>query len=294
MPLINQLLANGLIAGAIYALMASSFSLVFNIVKFMDFSPGAIYVLAAFGAFFFNIVLGLNFFVALILSLIIVSLAAVVINKTVYKPIRERKGSNFILLLASFGVFLIVTGIILLLFGAQVKTFGLPIEKGYDIFGALVTKTQILLIVTSLVLFFFLQLFMKTTKLGKSMRAVADNREIASTLGINVEKTITITFVIAAILAGVAGILVGIEQNIEHSMGFIVVIKGITASIVGGIGNVPAALLGGFLIGIVENLGILFLPSGYKDAIAFLILIIFLLFRPQGIFGVKTREEVSG
>ncbi len=126
------------------------------------------------------------------------------------------------------------------------------------------------------------------------MRAVADDRSVASTLGIDVEKTIGITFVISSILAGVSGVLVAFEQTLDHAMGFGVVLKGITASIVGGIGNIPAALLGGFLIGIVENIGVWYLPSGYKDAIAFVILILFLLFRPQGIFGVRTREEVSG
>ena len=197
-------------------------------------------------------------------------------------------------MLASFGVFLFITGFILLIFGAEVKTFGLPIIKGYEIFGAIITKTQIILIVTSLVLFLFLQLFMKTTRLGKAMRALADDRQVASALGIKVEKTIAVTFIISALLAGIAGILVALEQNLEHAMGFSVVLKGLTASIVGGIGNVPAALVGGFLIGIIENIGIWFLPSGYKDAIAFVILILFLLFRPRGLFGTKTREEVSG
>ncbi|MBI4154478.1 branched-chain amino acid ABC transporter permease [Candidatus Woesearchaeota archaeon] len=290
---LTQLLVNGIIAGAIYALMAASFSLIFNIVKFMDLSPGAIFVVSAFSAYFFNIVLKLNFFIAFILALIIAAVTMILINFLVYKPLRKRKASTFILLLASFGIFLFITGIILLLFGAEVKTFGLPITKGYEIFGAIITKIQIILIVTSLVLFLLLTLFMKT-RLGKAMRAVADNKQIASTLGINVERIITKTFIISALLTGFAGILVALEQNLEHSMGFVVILKGLTASVIGGIGNVPAALIGGFLIGIIENLGIWFLPSGYKDAIAFVILVIFLLFRPNGLFGVKTREEVSG
>src|SRR3989344_6319121 len=290
----TQLFINGIIAGAIYALMASSFSLIYNIIKFMDLSPGALFVVSAFSAYAFNVLFGLNFFISLILSLMIVSIVAIGINKFVYKPLRNKNANNFILLLASFGVFFFITGFILLIFGAEVRTFGLPITKGYEIFGAIITKTQIILIATSLILFLLLQLFMKTTKLGKAMRALADDRQVASTLGIKVEKTITITFIISALLAGIAGILVALEQNLEHAMGFSVILKGLTASIVGGIGNVPAALVGGFLIGIIENIGIWFLPSGYKDAIAFVILILFLLFRPKGLFGTKTREEVSG
>ena len=292
--IISQLLANGIIAGAIYALMAASFSLIFNTVKFMDLSPGAIFVVSAFAAYTFNVIFGLPFFISFIFALIIASLVAMGINLFVYKPLRKRKATSFSLLLASFGVFLFLTGIILLLFGAEIRTFGLPITKGYELLGAIITKTQIILILTSVVLFAALFAFMKYTKLGKAMRAVADHKQIASTLGINTEKTINKTFILAALLAGIAGILVALEQNIEHNMGFIVILKGLTASVIGGIGNVPAALLGGFIIGIVENVGIWYLPSGYKDAIAFVILILFLLWRPSGLFGVKTREEMSG
>tara|TARA_Y100000034_G_C6906717_1_gene421038 strand:+ start:1258 stop:2139 length:882 start_codon:yes stop_codon:yes gene_type:complete len=291
---LSQLIVNGIVAGSIYALMASSFSLIFNIIKFMDLSPGALFVVSAFLAYTFNVVFGFNFFISLIITLVLVAFIAVFINKIVYRPLRRRKANNFILLLASFGVFLFVTGLILLIFGAEVKTFGLPITRGFDIFGAIITKTQIILICASLVLFLVLQLFMRGTKLGKAMRAIADDRQVASTLGINTEKTMTITFVIASLLAGVAGVLVALEQNLEHAMGLGVILKGLTASVVGGIGNVPAALIGGFLIGIIENIGIWFLPSGWKDAIAFIILIIFLIFRPRGLFGVKTREETSG
>jgi len=274
--------------------MASSFSLIFNITKFMDLSPGAIFVVGAFSAYAFNILLGLNFFLSLIFSLVIVSIVAILINKIVYKPLRNKNASNFILLLASFGVFLFITGIILLVFGTDVRTFGLPIIRGYEVFGFIITKIQILLITSSLILFLLLQLFIKKTRTGKVMRAVADDKQVASILGINVEKTMSMTFLMAALLAGIAGILVALEQNLEYSMGFMVVLKGLTASIIGGIGNIPAALLGGLLIGIIENLGIWLLPSTYKDVIAFVILILFLLFRPKGLFGVKTREEVSG
>ena len=289
-----QLLANGIIAGAIYALMAASFSLIFNIVKFMDLSPGAIFVVGAFAAYAFNILLGLNIFLSVLLSLIISALVMLIINYIVYQPLRKRHADSFTLLLSSFGVFLAITGLILLIFGADIKTFGLPITKGYNFLGAIITPTQIILIASSLVFFILLHLLIRYTKIGKAMRAVADDKSVASTLGINVNQTIGITFIISSILAAIAGILVAFEQNLEHSMGFGAILKGITASIVGGVGNVPAALLGGFLIGIVENIGIWYLPSGYKDAIAFILLILFLLFKPNGIFGAKTREEVSG
>ncbi|MDD5193235.1 MAG: branched-chain amino acid ABC transporter permease [Candidatus Nanoarchaeia archaeon] len=292
--LLPQLIVNGIIAGAIYALVAASFSLIFNILKFMDLSPGALFVIGAFATYAFNILFGMNFFISLLLGLIVVAICGVLINLIVYTPLRKRKADNFSLLLASFGVFLFLTGMILLIFGAEVKSFGFPIEKGYEILGIVITKLQIILIIVSLILFVALQLFMTKTKIGKALRAISDNPRIASTLGINTEKFTNITFIISSLLAGIAGILISLEQNLDHAMGFSVILKGITASVVGGIGSVPAALIGGFLIGIVENIGIWFLPSGFKDAIAFVILIIFLLIRPKGLFGVKTREEVSG
>lgn len=294
MAILEQLIVNGLIAGAIYALIAASFSLVFNIVKFMDLSPGALIVVSAFSTYAFFNWLKLDFFVSALLALGITILAAVLIDELVYKKLRQQKASGFSLLLSSFGVFLFVTGAILLIFGADVKTYGFSVTKGYEFPGFIITGTQIVLIAVSLAMFAFLLLFLYKTKTGKALRAIADDKQVASTLGINVEQKIRNTFIISALLAGVAGILVGLEQNLDHTMGFIISIKGITASVVGGVGSVPAALLGGFLIGLVENIGIWFLPSGYKDAIAFVILIIFLFLKPNGLFGSKTREEVSG
>jgi len=294
MSFVLQLLINGIIAGSIYALVATSFSLIFNILKFMDLSPGGIIVVSAFSAYAFNVIFGLDLFLSFFLAMIVVVIVSFLINKLVYQPMRKRRADSFILLLASFGVFLFLSSAVLLIFGAEVRTFGLPIAKGFEFPGFIITGTQIILIATSLALFVLLHAFLKMTKLGKAIRAVADNKQIASTLGINVNRTMTITFIIAGLLAGVAGVLVGLEQNLDHSMGFLLILKGLTASVVGGVGNIPAAIAGGFLIGIVENLGIWFLPSGYKDGIAFVILIIFLVVRPKGLFGVKTREEVSG
>ena len=128
---------------------------------------------------------------------------------------------------------------------------------------------------------------MKKTKLGKSMRALADNKDVAQVVGINPEKVYSYTFIIASFLAAIAGILIGLDQNLFPRLGFVFIVKGFISAVVGGINSVPGAIVGGFFIGLVENLGIWFLPSGYKDAISFTILLIFLIFRPQGILGRK-------
>jgi branched-chain amino acid transport system permease protein len=138
---------------------------------------------------------------------------------------------------------------------------------------------------------FFLWVFIQRTKLGKAMRAVSDDPMAASVVGIYPEKTILMAFGIGSALAGVAGILISLETNIEPTMGFSAILKGIIASIIGGIGSIPGAMFGGLFLGIVENLGIYKIQAGWKDTIAFAILIVFLLLRPQGIFGVKTERE---
>ena len=289
-----QVLINGLITGSIYALIAASFSLIYNIVKFMDMSQGAMFVVSAFSAYAFNTLLGADLILSFVLALLVTALTSVGVNKIVYKPLRERQSDSFILLLSSFGAFLFITAVVLLFFGADVKSFDLPALKGFEIFGVIITGMQVALIVTAIGMFLVLRVFMMRTRIGKSMRAVADSRTIASTVGINHERIVTATFLLAGILAGVAGILTGLEQHLEYGMGFSAIIKGLTASVVGGVGNVPAALVGGFLIGIVENVSVWFLPSGYRDAMTFLLLIVFLVIRPQGLFGLRKRGEVIG
>lgn len=294
MAILNQLIANGLIAGSIYALMAAGFSLMYSIQRFMNIAHGATYITGAFAAFWAAKILGLSFWIAFPIGIIAATVLGILINQLVYSPLQKEKEKDKALLLASFGVFLLVEAIILMLFGADVKSFGLPVKRGMDLLGAIVTPVQLVIIGSAPTLFILLWFFLRKTKIGKALRATADNETIASTMGINVKLMTFMTTGIGSALAGLAGILVALEQNLEHSMGMSAVLKGLTAAIIGGIGNVPAAILGGYLLGLAENLGIWYLPSGYKDAISFVILIIFLLFRPQGFFGIKKREEAGG
>lgn len=166
-----------------------------------------------------------------------------------------------------------------------------PIREGYSIFSAVITPIQISILIVSVIIMFFLWLFIQRTKLGKAMRAVSDDRVAASVVGINPEKIIPLVFAIGSALAGMAGILISLETNIEPTMGFSAILKGMIASIIGGSGSIPGAMFGGLFLGIVENLGIWKIQAGWKDTIAFVVLIIFLLLRPGGIFGVKAERE---
>ncbi len=287
----SQLLINGLIAGAIYALVASGFALIYSTCKFVHFAHGSTVAVASYILYSLFNKLGLNFWLAIILTIIFASIFGWLINKIVYQPLRKRKASNVILLIASVGLLILIESLLLLIFGADVKTIGfIKIAKGLEFFGAIITPLQIIIIIVSIILLILLFLFMRKSRLGKAMRAVADNKDVAEIVGISAKKIYTWSFVIGSAIAGVAGILVGLEQNLEPMMGTNLMIKGFTGAIIGGIGSVPGAVLGSFLLGLVENFGIWWLPSGYKDAIAFVLLFIFLLFRPQGILGIKNNK----
>jgi len=280
-----QLVFNAIIAGGIYSLIAIGFSMSWKLLRFINFAHGALYMLGAYMAFVF---LDFGIVPAFLLSLIVVAAVGVIIDFIVYKPLRLRKSSSLILLLASVGVFLFLENLVIAVFGAEVRTLRTgPIQQGMNFFGAIITPIQVVIIIVAIATLVLLHTFLKRTKLGKAMRATSDNKNIASTIGINVERIVLYTTMIAAVLAAAAGVLVGLEQNLEPTMGLPAVVKGFTSAIVGGFGSISGAVAGGYLLGFAENIGIYFLPSGYKDAIGFVILIIFLLFRPRGMLGKK-------
>lgn len=286
--MIQQLVLNGLIAGAIYALVGLGFALVYRTVRFFHFAHGVVYAVGAYAAY--GIAVGLR---APVVSgwLLGVGCAAVVglgVDRLVYRPLRGRKAPGLILLIASFGVFIFLQNLLQLVFGAQILTMRTgPVKEGHHVLGAVITDTQIAIIVVSCLVLVGLVALERWTRLGKEVRAVADDSLAASVVGINPERTIAWVFLIGSALAGLAGILVSYETNIEPTMGFNAILKGIIASIIGGIGSIPGAALGGLFLGLAENLGIWKLPAMWKDTIAFAVLIVFLLARPQGLLGRK-------
>jgi len=288
----NQLLTNGIVVGCAYVLVGLSFCIIYKTIKFFHFAHGVVYAAGAYLAYTFFILLKINPLISFFLSIVIAGLLGVSIDRFVYLPLRKHKTSNLVFLLASFGVFIFLQNLLQLIFGAQILTLKTgSIKEGHHFLGAIITDTQILIVISSIVLFFFTWLLIQKTKLGKAIRAVSDDPIGARVVGINSEKIIMIAFTIGSALAGVAGILISLETNIEPTMGMNAILKGIIASIIGGIGSIPGALFGGLFLGLAENLGIWQIQAGWKDAIAFVILILFLLLRPSGIMGVKTEKE---
>ena len=290
--LLPQLIVNGLIAGAIYALAAAGFALVYKVVKFQYFSHGAIIAFAAYLFFTFVNLMHLHLLAAALMTIVSVILITLAKNYIVYRPLRKRKATSLTLLIASISLLIFMSSLLLAIYGASTKSISLGKKTVVFDFGIItITSTQIAIIIFAVLLFLLLYLILKKTKLGKAMRALADNRDVAQIVGINPEKVYMYTFAISAVMGAVSGMLIGIEQNLYPRMGVIIIIKGFISAVVGGLGSVPGSIAGGFFIGLVENIGILYLPSGYKDAIAFAVMLVFLLFRPQGILGVKMRDD---
>ena len=296
--MVQQLMLNGIIAGTIYTLIALGFSAIYRTVRFFHFAHGVVYTAGAYLAYSvlriaFSESPSLTVLILAVLGGIIgAGVLGVLIDRLVYKPLRKKKSPNLVFLLASFGVFIFIQNLLQLIFGAQILSIRTgPAKEGHHILGAVITNIQILILIVSMFLCVALWLYLKNAKLGKAMRAVADDPLAASVVGINPEKITLVAFAIGSALAGAAGILISLETNIEPTMGMNAILKGIIASIIGGIGSIPGAMFGGLFLGLAENLGIWKISAGWKDCIAFVILIVFLLLRPSGIMGVKTQGE---
>ncbi len=285
----SQLLVNSLIIGSIYGLVAAGFSLIYTTNKIMHFAHGASVAVGAYMCFWLFSVVGLPFWAATLLTLVLSGLLGYIVRQLFYAPLQRKKASSVIILIVSVALLILFENTIQIAFGANVKSFQLfEITAGLSILGARITPLQITIILTSAVLLLLLFLSLKYTRIGREMRAVADNPELANIQGIRAEQYMTIAFVIASVLAGLAGVLIGLEQNLQPTMGTNLMIKGFSGAVIGGITSVPASIGGSYIVGIVENFGIWWLPSGWKDAITFTLLFLFLLFRPQGLFGRKT------
>ena len=290
--MLEQFILNGVITGAIYALIAVGFSLIYKTVRFFHFAHGAVYLCGAFIAYSLSVSFGVNLIFSFILASFLSGLIGIVINRFIYMPLRLRNSPGLVLLIGSFGIIMFTQNFLQLLYGAQVLSIRTsPVKEGHKILGMVITDVQILLIAASCLLLGILWLSVDRTKIGKAIRAVADDPVGASVVGINPEEFIAYSFGIGSALAGMAGVLISFETNIEPTMGMNAILKGIIAAIIGGIGSIPGAVLGGYFLGIVENLGIWKVQAGWKDTIAFAVLIIFLLMRPEGLLGKRNNTE---
>lgn len=293
MEILPQLVMNSIIAGAIYTLVALGFNLIYSTVKFFDLGYGALTAVGGYTVFWLAKQLGLPLYFAIIAGVLVAGLVGLLIDRLIYRPLRGRKASPMILLVASLGAFTALQAIIAILFTSQFQTLTSATASGtvYEVlpatanFGsAVITQVQLIILIAGLLIMAGLGALLKFTMFGKKIKAVADDEEVSKIVGINTERVIMSVFFIGSAIAGLAGILVGFDTGIEPTMGLSLLLKGVVAAIVGGIGNVYGGVLGAFLLGLVENFGIWQISGEWKDAIAFGLLIIFLLFKPKGLW----------
>lgn len=291
MDIFVQLVLNSIIAGAIYTMVALGFNLIYGTVRFFDLGYGALTAVGGYGTFFMLKKLGLGLPVSILFGVLVSGIIGYIIYRLVYVPLRARKASTMVMIVASLGVFTALQAVIAILFTSQFQTLSQNVgtQRIFEIFGGVITQTQVVILGAGILVMLLLAWALKYTLFGKSIVAIGDSEEVSQIVGINTQKVIGYVFFIGSAIAGLAGILVGFDTGIEPTMGLNLLLKGVIAAIVGGIGNVYGGVLGAFLLGFVENFGIWHISGEWKDAIAFGLLIIFLVVRPQGILGDKNR-----
>jgi len=297
-----QQLINGLTVGGVYALIALGYTMVYGILELINFAHGEIYMLGAYlgiilFAFFTatgltSYSLTLSLLLTAVISVLFCSAYGLTVERIAYRPLR--KAPRLSPLISAIGMSIFLQNYVMLTQGATDRVFPHLFEtSGFGLLGARLTYLQVSIIALSCLLMSSLHLFVTRTRMGRAMRAVAQDRVMASLVGINIDHVISLTFLIGSGLAAVAGIMIAMYYGlVNYYIGYIAGIKAFTAAVFGGIGSIPGAMFGGIFLGLLESMGAAYISSEYKDAYAFVVLIIVLLIKPSGIFGKGTEEKV--
>lgn len=287
-----QQLVNGISLGSIYALIALGYTMVYGIIKLINFAHGDVFMLGAFIGFYAIARWEMNVFLALIIAMVLCAVIGVIIERVAYK--RLRSATRIAALITAIGVSLLIEYTVIFFRGPSPSVYPEVIPKqNFEILGAQISMQAILILSISIFLMILLQFIVHKTKIGKAMRAVSHDADAARLMGINVDNTISATFAIGSALAGAAGVIFGIYYSrIDPLMGVMPGIKAFIAAVLGGIGIIPGAMVGGLVLGVVETVVSALGYSLWRDAAAFVILILILILRPAGIFGKNTREKV--
>ncbi|WP_010500195.1 branched-chain amino acid ABC transporter permease [Paenibacillus elgii] len=287
-----QQIVNGISLGSIYALIALGYTMVYGIIKLINFAHGDVFMIGAFVGFYAIKGWGVGIVPALLLSMVVCAILGVVIEKVAYK--RLRNATRIAALITAIGVSLLIEYGTLYLRGAQPEAYpnAFP-NQFFTILGASISSQSLYILLISIVLMIILQWVVYRTRIGKAMRAVSYDAEAARLMGVHVDRTISATFAIGSALAGAAGVIFGMYYTkIEPLMGVVPGLKAFVAAVLGGIGIIPGAVIGGLVLGTVETFVSALGYSPWRDAAAFIILILILIFRPSGVLGKNMREKV--
>ena len=286
-----QMVINGIIASAFYVLVGLGFAVTYSFIRFFNLSHGIIITIGAYVAFLFSSWMGIPIGIALCLGLTSGIILGCMLELLIFRPLRYKKSPALVLLLASLGIYLVLQNLISVVFGDDAKRLSpSTIKEGFNLFDARITFVQIITICLSVALLIALSIFFKKTNIGKAMRAVANDPELANISGIASDKVILWAFGIGSTLAGLAGILMAFDVDMTPTMGMHALMMGVVVVIIGGVNSILGIALGALLLGMAQNFGAWYIGSQWQDAIAFVILVLFLLFKPEGFFGKKVKS----
>jgi branched-chain amino acid transport system permease protein len=275
-----QLLVNSIVSGAIYALLAFGFTITYGTLNFFNMAHGAAFTVGAYLFYAFWTLVGLPLAGAAALAVTGTALLMVLVDLVAYARLRARHAPSWAMVVSSIGVAIFIEAVISLIFGSDTLSLRRgEVRPGLPILGAIITPNQIVILATAAALVAVLTAYLQMTRAGKALRAMANDAEMGIVIGINPRSTYMSTFALASGLAAIAGCLVALETDVYPTMGQSALLRAIVASIIGGIGNVPGAVLGGLVLGCVENFGVWQLNSGWQDGISLTLLLIFMLIR---------------
>lgn len=279
-----QWLANALIAGSVHGLVAIGFSLIYTTVRFFHFAHAATFTVGAYGAYIVASALGSPISVAVVCGVAAAGLVGGLMELGIYEPLRRAGTSNLGLLLASLGLLIVAQNTIALAFGSETKVLQVPsASRVVELLTARLTLLQVTIVAVGFLLFVGLRFFVGTVPAGRQLRAVADSAELAQVVGVDVRRVYSLVFVIGSSLAGLAGLLIGLDTGFRPEMGFGPLLYGVTAAVVAGVDNVPGAYLGGLFLGVVQQIGVVATSARWQDTITFVVLIIFLAVRRRAV-----------
>jgi branched-chain amino acid transport system permease protein len=285
----EQFIAFGLCKGAVYALVSLGFGLIYKTTRIFHIAHGAAYVLAAHVLFWTVVLLNLPLALGILLSCATTVLFGVLLEAFIYRPLNDRRASNTVAMISSLGAYIVLVNVLAILFGNESKTMATGPAGTVSIGGAILTWVQIAQLVTSLLLIATYWMFLKHTSLGKVSRSVADDAVLASVLGVDVGRVRYVALGLGSLLAAIGAILVALDIGLDPQIGFSVVLVAAVSCIIGGLHRLLAPALGGFLLGITQGIVGWRISAKWESAVTFAILIVFLLFRPQGLLGLQRR-----
>ncbi len=289
--MIYQQLVNGLMLGASYALVAIGYTLIFGVLNLLYFAQGEVFMVGAFAGLYLVVSAGANIYGAIFGAMIICGALGAVAFLVAVRPVS--KDRPLAPLISTIGLTIILQNLAVYIFGGQQMAFPETIEqKLYRLGPVTVSSAQLFILGVAVTLMVLLWLFIERTKMGRAIRATAENHETAALLGVDVNRVVLMTFIIGSAIAGVAGVLDGIKNsNISPFMGLGAAVKGLIVMLLGGLGNVPGAMVAGLMLGMIEILSAAYIGTTERDFFSFLILILILLWRPTGLFGTRTVEQ---